>query len=100
MELCDENLLSNLVKRNKPFNPEEICFILKQLNNSFKIMSEKNLVHRAINLENILIKYSNEGNPIYKLKLTEDSILLTDIENEQKYPNSNKNKKYFAPEIL
>ena len=100
MELCAENLLNNLIKRNKPFNPEEICFILKQLNNSFKIMSEKNLVHRAINLENILIKYSNEGNPIYKLKLTEDSILLTDIENEQKYPNSNEKQNYFAPEIL
>ena len=100
MELCDENLLNNLTKRNKPFNPDEICNILRQLNNSFKIISEKKLVHRAINLENVLIKNTNEGNPIFKLKLTEDSILLKDIKNEKKFSINNVNKNYFAPEIL
>ena len=59
MELCDCSLVNILIQRttgNTGFNADQIYFIMKQLNNTFKIMKEKNIVHRDIKLENILIK--------------------------------------------
>ena len=102
MELCDTNLLDYFVKRNKPFNPEEIKKLLKQLNKSFKIMVNNNLVHRAINLQNILIKYENNDKTkfIAKLKLTEDSIKLKELPNNLKIKNIDLFLKTVAPEIL
>ncbi len=101
-ELCDTNLLDKLVKRKDPFKPEEIFEILKQLNNSFRIMHENKLVHRAINLENILIKYldNKENKYLYKLKLTDDSILLKDLPKNKLFRKTNTNIRYIAPEIL
>ena len=101
-EFCDTNLLDKLVKRKDLFKPEEIFEILKQLNNSFRIMHENKLVHRAINLENILIKYldNKENKYLYKLKLTDDSILLKDLPNNKIFRKTNTNIRYIAPEIL
>ena len=101
MELCDDNLLNIFAKRNNPFNIDEIYDILMQLNNSFKIMSQNNLVHRAINLDNILIKYQNEDKTkyIYKLKLTNDSGLLKDIQNIT-LTRLQGDLNFIAPEIL
>jgi len=101
-ELCDTNLLDNLAKREDPFKPKEIFEILKQLNNSFRIMYENKLVHRAINLENILIKYldNKENKYLYKLKLTDDSILLKDLPKNKLFRKTNTNIRYIAPEIL
>ena len=102
MELCDNNLLNVLVTRSDAFSSEEIYSILNQLNNSFKIMNEKKLVHRALNLENILIKYKDKEKQKYivKLKLTEDSILLKDLDNNKEFNIEKHNLKYIAPEIL
>ena len=41
MELCDDNLQYILNKKNTGFSVDEILDIIKQLNNTFKIMSEK-----------------------------------------------------------
>ena len=60
MELCDTNLdklLMDKIKRKIKFNIDEILNIMKDLNNTFKIMKEKNIIHRDLKLENILIKY-------------------------------------------
>ena len=102
MELCDDNLLSSLAKRNEPFNQLEIYDILNQLNNSFKIMSQNQLVHRDINLENILVKYENEEKTkfIVKLKLTNDSGLLKDLPKISRIGKLHGNLKFMAPEIL
>ena len=40
---------------------------MKQLNNTFKIMKENNILHRDLKLENILIKYNNNKNMIMKI---------------------------------
>ena len=100
MELCDENLF-NIFKREKSsFSSNKIGEILSQLNNSFKIMNNKKLVHRALNLENILIKHEGENKKklIFKLKLTNDSCFLGDL---SKNNNCYNDKPYFkAPEIL
>ena len=61
-------LLKERVKeRRKGFNIEEIYDIMKQLNNTFKIMKENNIIHRDLKLENILIKYNKSIN--YKIIL-------------------------------
>ncbi len=102
MELCDDNLLTVLSKIDKPFKLNMIYEILNQLNISFKIMSDNRLVHRALNLENILVKYldKEKKNFIIKLKLTEDSCLLDELQKEITYPNVTNNQNYIAPEIL
>ena len=49
-------------KENRYFNSEEILEIMKQLNNTFKIMKENKIIHRDLKLENILIKKENGKN--------------------------------------
>ena len=70
MELCDMNLFQLLMekkkKENRYFNIEEILEIMKQLNNTFKIMHKNRIIHRDLKLENILIKKEN-GQNIIKL---------------------------------
>ena len=69
MELVDEDLGKFLVKRDQGLNPQEILGILKQLNNTFKIMVDNLIVHRDLKLENIFIKYNNNEKSDYTIKL-------------------------------
>ena len=75
MELCDINLLQLLNKRleekEEGFNSDEIYEIMKQLNNTFKIMKEKSIIHRDLKLENILIKYNDQEHKNYTIKLSD-----------------------------
>jgi len=100
MEKCDNNLYNQLDNRDKPFNSEEIYEILSQLNKSFKIMVENKILHRAIKLQNILLKYNKEKTKFtVKLKLTEDSCSSN---NSGKFLDSNfdKNFRIYSPEVL
>ena len=60
VELCDNNIGHLLREKREGFKIKEIKEILNQLNNSFKIMSKNNIVHRNISLNNILIKFNKE----------------------------------------
>ena len=95
MELCD----SDLSKNEKKLDYKEIQAILKQLNNSFKIMSENKILHRAIKPGNILIKKKNDE-IIYKLKLTDESGLVNDSTNIISSDKIAKNFRIYSPEIL
>ena len=101
MELCDDNLLNFLANRNEAFKPEEVFNILNQLNTSFEIIVKNSLVHRALLLENILVKYKNKEKTDYtvKLKFTNESCLLKDL-NKKRDLNINGNIKMLPPEIL
>ena len=55
MELCDSNLYSKL-KKSKGFSAYQIKKILMQLNNTFRIMIDKKIIHRDIKLQNIVVK--------------------------------------------
>ena len=102
MEKCDDNLFNHLAKRKEPFNSKEIYEILKQLNYSFKIMVENKILHGAIKLQNILLKYLNEEKTKYivKLKLTDDSCSLNDTSNLYSSVIGNNNLKISSPELL
>jgi len=95
-ELCDGSL-NALLSEKKKFTVKEIYQILKQLNNSFRILHENNLSHKDLRLKKILIKKDEKGENIYKLtglefnrrveKLLGGGGIMT-------------NEKYKAPEIL
>ena len=101
MEKCDNNLFNHLADRKEPFNSEEIYEILTQLNNSFKIMFENKILHRAIKPQNILLKYLNNERTKFtvKLKITDDSCTSS---NSSKFLDSNfgRNYRIYAPEVL
>ena len=102
MELCDDTLLNYFVKKGK-FSSDEIYILLIQLNVSFKELEENKLVHRALNLENILIKYDDNNNKksfIYKLKLTNDSSLIKGLPKIHSSDEISPFLNYVAPEIL
>jgi len=71
--------------KNEPFNTEEIYEILKQLNNSFRIMVNNKILH---------------GVYIVKLKLTDYSCSLNDASNLISSIIENNNLKICSPEIL
>jgi len=102
MEKCDDNLFNHLAKRKEPFNSKEIYEILRQLNNSFKIMINNKIIHGAIKPQNILLKYLNEEKTKYivKLKLTDDSCSLNDTSNLYSSVIGNNNLKISSPELL
>ena len=102
MELCDKNLFHLLMEKkkkdNRYFHSEEILEIMKQLNNTFKIMIENKIIHRDIKFENILIKKEN-GHNIIKLTDYGCSKRLISLSN---YGNTLGvgTVSYMAPEIL
>ena len=71
LELCDDNLEKIIKRRKKGFSPEEILKIMNQLNNTFKIMVQHNIVHRDLKLENILVKYEDKQKKNFIVKLTD-----------------------------
>ncbi len=100
MELCDENMLQHLAKRKDGFKIKEVKKIMKQLNNTFKIMNANKIVYGNIKLDNILIKYNNKEKTKYyvKLKLNDGSNKMTEL---NKLFSSNKyNNHFIAPEII
>ena len=66
MELCDCNLNDKL-KESNGFGVDKIKKILIQLNNTFRLMIDKKIIHRDIKLENILVKDKQKENFIVKL---------------------------------
>jgi len=100
MELCDDNLMSILIKRNTSFNSNEIYEILNQLNNTFKSMVKNKLVHRDLKLENILVKYENKEKSKFIIKLTDYEVMTKLRTFTEKCSLRVGTLKYMAPEIL
>ena len=67
MELYKDNLY-NLLNTKTCFNANEIFFLINLLNDSFKEMNNKKIIHGNIKLQNIFIKY-NENKTDFQLKL-------------------------------
>ena len=101
MELCDcdlAHILNNKKERNEKFEINEILEILTQLNNTFKILVEKKVIHRDLKLQNILLK-KNNGQNIWKLidyGVSRQFVTLS----RQSYTKYVGTISYMAPEIL
>ena len=67
MELCVMNLEDYLKIKKKGLSIEEIKQILKQLNNVFKEMKMKKVVHKNIKATNILFTFKSINNLIVKI---------------------------------
>ena len=96
MELCDKSLFAYLRNR-RTFSPQEIYEIFSGLNKTFKIMRENKISHRDIKLENILIKYIDEGKTKFIPKLC-DYGFSKQIEQESKNTKVG-TKSTIAPEV-
>ena len=101
MELCDENMLNFIAKR-KELKPIEIYDILYQLNNTFKIMYENNIIQRNLILNKILLKYETNDKTKYKvkLKLSNGNTLLTQLKKYMSSENFKYSIRFNAPELL
>ncbi len=73
MELCDSDLLK-LIRDNKGLTIKQIYQILCQLNIAFKKMVKNNIIHRDIKPHNILIKFTDESETRFKVKLSDYGI--------------------------
>ena len=105
MELCDENLsqlLTNkFIEYERGFNSKEILEIMKQLNNTIKIMKDNNIIHGDLKLENILIKYNDEQHKTFTIKLADyGSSKRLDSLSKIRWNSHVGTIKYMAPEIL
>ena len=100
MELCDDNLMNFLINRKKPFNANEIYYILNQLNNTFELLVKNKLVHRDLKLENILVKYENKEKTKFILKLSDYEVTKKIKTFTEKCSSRVGTLKYMAPEIL
>ena len=69
MELCDENILNLIANKDSKLTIEEIKEIVKQLNNTFKIIIENKIFLKYLRLENILLKYKNKEKTQFTIKL-------------------------------
>ena len=100
MELCDDSLQSILNKKENGFNNEEICDIISQLNNTFKIMNKNHIIHRDLKLDNILVKYTDNTKTKFIVKLT-DYGLSKQLASLSKFCNTHAGTPLtMAPEIL
>jgi len=96
-ELCDGNI-QHLLEKKKTFKVKEIFQFLKQLNNTFHILLDKNLSHKNLRLDNILYRKTDNGDDyIYKLTGLEFNRKVNDL---FKRGGVMLNEKYKAPEIL
>ena len=100
MELCDNNLLYELLKTKNGFNVNQIKDILLQLNNIFKKMHENNITHRDIKINNILVKYLDNKKTKFKVLLSDYGISNQLMSMSQNYSTHAGTPTIMAPEIL
>ena len=67
MDYCEYNLEEYIENRENPISIEEIKYILLQLNNIFKIMNNKGIIHNNLKPNNILISHERINKSIIKL---------------------------------
>ena len=100
MEFCNGGKLSEALEKymdkyEKPFSEEIVQHFMKQIINVYKYLHEKKIIHRNINMDNILLHYDNEKDKEnfdlmkakikiidfgFSCKITKEGIKYTDIE--------------------
>ena len=82
-EYCNGGKLSQalekyLEKYQKPFPEEIVQHLMKQIIDAIKYIHGKKIIHRNINLDNILLNYENEGDS-KNINLMKAKIKITDF---------------------
>ena len=97
MEFCLLNLEEYMKIRNEALSIDEIRELLIQLNNAFKLLNEKKLIHRDLKLSNILISIDKINNKnIFKLS----DFGLCDTIDENSKTNALGTPLTMAPEVF
>lgn len=74
LEKCDCNLKQFILSKGHSFTTEEIKKNFLSINNIFKILQEKLVIHRDLKLENFLVKFKNPEKTDYVIKLSDYGI--------------------------
>ena len=100
MELCDGNLRDILDKykpNGLPLNIINKIFI--QLNEALKSMRIKNFIHRDLKPENILIKFIDNNQTNFDIKLSDFGLATNEIKSSIRTFSMVGTSNYMAPEI-
>ena len=101
MELCDCSLRDILEKYKPNGLPLKIIKkIFIQLNEALKTMIHKGFIHRDLKPENILIKYIENNENNFDIKLTDFGFSTDDIKSSIIYHSYAGTENYMAPEIV
>ena len=73
-----DNLENYLEKFKHPFNEEIVQFLMKQIITGVKYLHKKNIVHRDIKLDNLLLNYDSEDDRSNK-NLIKARVKITDF---------------------
>ena len=99
-EYCMGNLEDFVTMNNGELEPGLIQIFMNQLNNAFKILKDKNIIHRNIQPSNILFSYKEDINYIMKLsglnyyKKGNDCPQINNYSDFPKPPDDDINEKY------
>ena len=73
LEKCEYDL-EDFLKKRGAFSTDEIKKIFRDINEIFKIMQQKKIIHRDLKLKNFLVKYLDEEKSKYIVKLSDYGI--------------------------
>lgn len=103
-ELCEGGDLKDLLQKNKHFTEEETRRIIKSLLEAIVYLHKKDIVHRDLKLENILVKNCHQGNDndMVNIKVTDFglSVQKGGVGSENMLQATCGTPMYMAPEVI
>uniref|UniRef100_A0A8C1SEP8 Serine/threonine-protein kinase 33 n=1 Tax=Cyprinus carpio TaxID=7962 RepID=A0A8C1SEP8_CYPCA len=103
-ELCEGGDLKDLLQKNKHFTEEETRHIIKSLSEAIVYLHKKDIVHRDLKLENILVKSCHQGNDndMVNIKVTDFglSVQKGGVGSENMLQATCGTPIYMAPEVV
>ncbi|KAJ7994964.1 hypothetical protein DPEC_G00254990 [Dallia pectoralis] len=103
-ELCEGGELKELLQKNKRFKEEEARHIISSLAEAIVYLHKKDIVHRDLKLENILVKSYRHGddNDMINIKVTDFglSVKKGGVGSENMLKSTCGTPIYMAPEVI
>ncbi|XP_055057779.2 serine/threonine-protein kinase 33 isoform X2 [Misgurnus anguillicaudatus] len=103
-ELCEEGDLKHLLQKNKSFTEEQTRQIIKNISEAIVYLHKKDIVHRDLKLENILVKSCHRGNDndVVNIKVTDFglSVQKGGVGSENMLQAACGTPIYMAPEVI
>ncbi|XP_062327977.1 serine/threonine-protein kinase 33 [Osmerus eperlanus] len=104
MELCEGGELKELLQKNRRFSEEESRHIIRSLAEAIVYLHKKDIVHRDLKLENILVKTYHHGsdNDMIRIKVTDFglSVKKGGVGSENMLKATCGTPIYMAPEVI